>query len=126
MLIEAQLINANPQVDAAVGRFFSQSAGAGDRLPVIPPMSHVSIRTRLSAAAADLAPFIVEGRKLFVPVVAVNAHYRWGGGELKVSSSFLVGRGEADGGKMAPFRLDRGARSWSGLAARLHSSGLAS
>jgi len=125
VLIEARLINANPQVNAAVGRFFSQPAGAGDRLPVIGPMSHVSIRTQLGAAAADLAPLIVEGRKLFVPVVAINAHYRWSGDELKVSSSFLVGRGDAEGGKMAPFRLDRGARSWSGLAARLHSSGLA-
>ena len=126
VLIEAQLINANPQVDAAVGRFFSQPAGAGDRLPMIPPMSHVSIRTQLALAAGDVAPLIVEGRKLFVPVVALNAHYRWGGDELKVSSSFLVGRGDPEGGKMAPFRLDRGARTWSGLAARLHSSGLAS
>jgi hypothetical protein len=125
VLIEAKLINANPQVDAAVGRFFSKPAGAGDRLPTIPPMSHVSIRTQLGAVAADLAPLIIEGRKLFVPVIALNAHYRWGGDELKVSSSFLVGRGDAERGKLAPFRLDRGARSWSGLAARLHSSGLA-
>jgi hypothetical protein len=88
-------------------------------------MSHVSIRTQLGAVAADLAPLIIEGRKLFVPVIALNAHYRWGGNELKVSSSFLVGRGDAERGKLAPFRLDRGARSWSGLAARLHSSGLA-
>ncbi len=126
VLIEARLINANAQVDAAVGRFFSQAAGTGDRVPVIPPMSNVSIRTQLGAAAADLAPLVVEGRKLFVPVIAINAYYRWSGGDLKGSSSFLVGRGEADGGKMAPFRLDQGARSWTGLAARLHSSGLAS
>ena len=125
VLIEAQLINAGPQVDAAVGRFFNQPGGAGERLPMIAPMSRVSIRTRLGAAAADLAPLVVEGRKLFVPVVAINALYRWSGGDLKESSSFLVGRGETEGGKMAPFRLDRGARSWSGLAARLHSSGLA-
>ena len=125
VLIEAQLINAGPQVDAAVGRFFNQPGGAGERLAMIAPMSRVSIRTRLGAAAADLAPLVVEGRKLFVPVVAINASYCWSGGELKESSSFLVGRGETEGGKMAPFRLDRGARSWSGLAARLHSSGLA-
>jgi len=124
VLIETQLINAGPQVDAAVGNFFNQPGGTGERLPLIAPMGRVSIRTRLGVAAADLAPLVVEGRKLFVPVVAINALYRWSGGELKDSSSFLVGRGEADGGKMAPFRLDRGARSWSGLAARLHSSGL--
>ncbi len=125
VLIEAQLINAGPQVDAAVGRFFNQAGGTGERLPMIAPMSRVSIRTRLGVAAADLAPLVVEGRKLFVPVVAINALYRWSGGDVKESSSFLVGRGETEGGKMAPFRLDRGARSWSDLAARLHSSGLA-
>ena len=92
--------------------------------PLIAPMGRLSLRLRLTAAKTDLSPLVVEGRKLLVPVVAINALYRWSGGELKDSSSFLVGRGEAEGGKMAPFRLDRGARSWSGLAARLHSSGL--
>jgi len=125
VLIEAQLINSSPQVDAKVRRFFAQPAGSGERLPLIAPMGRVSVRTRIVVAGADLARLVIDGRKLLVPVVAINALYRWSGGELKDSSSFLVGRGEADGGKMAPFRLDRGPRSWSDLAARLHSSGLA-
>ncbi len=124
VLVEAQLINAGPQVDAEVGRFFMRPAGNGERVPVIPPMGRVAIKTRLAVPGANLAPLVVEGRKLLVPLIAINAVYRWSGGELKDSSSFLVGRGEADEGKLAPFRLDRGARSWSGLAARLHSSGL--
>ena len=124
VLIEAKLINAGPRVNTEVGRFFGQPAGGGERLPLIAPMGRLSLRLRLTAAKTDLSPLVVEGRKLLVPVVAINALYRWSGGELKDSSSFLVGRGEAEGGKMAPFRLDRGARSWSGLAARLHSSGL--
>ena len=124
VLIEATLINAGPQVDAEVGRFFQQPGGTGERLPMIAPMGRVSIRSRVTVSGANLAPLVVEGRKLFVPMVAINALYRWSGGELKDSSSFLVGRGDAEGGKMAPFRLDRGARSWSELGARLHSSGL--
>ena len=124
VLVEAQLINAGPQVDADVGRFFMQPAGTGERVAVIPPMGSVAITLRLQAPGAKLAPLVVEGRKLLVPMVAINAFYRWSGGEMSDSSSFLVGRGDAEGGKMAPFRLDQGARGWSGLGARLHSSGL--
>ncbi len=124
VLIEAQLINAGPQVDAEVGRFFMRPAGEGERVPAIQPMARFAINARIEVPGQDLAPLVVEGRKLLVPLIAINATYRWSGGELTDSSSFLVGRGEADEGKLAPFRLDRGARSWSGLAARLHSSGL--
>ena len=72
-----------------------------------------------------MAPIEVEGRKLFVPLVAFNALYRWSGGEEQDSASFLVGRGDDDGGKMAPFRLDQGARSWTGLGARAAQHGAA-
>jgi len=124
VLIEAQLINAGPQVDAEVGRFFMRPGGDSERVPVIQPMGRFAINARIEVPGEDLSPLVVEGRKLLVPLIAINALYRWSGGELKDSSSFLVGRGEANEGKLAPFRLDRGARSWSGLAARLHSSGL--
>jgi hypothetical protein len=87
-------------------------------------MASVSVRARLQVPGEMLAPLVIEGRKLLVPLVAMNASYRWSGGEMTESSSFLVGRGDAEGGKMAPFRLDQGVRSWSGLGARLHSTGL--
>ncbi len=124
VLVEAKLINAGPQVDAEIGRFFMQPAGTGDRLPIIGPMERASLKIRVSASAPNLAPLVVDGRKLLVPMIAINAFYRWSGGELSDSSSFLVGRGGEEGGKMAPLRLDLGARSWSQLGARLHSNGL--
>ena len=61
---------------------------------------------------------MVEGRKLFVPLIAFNALYRWSGGERPDSASFLVGRGDAEGGKMAPFRLDLGAAQLVAASAR--------
>jgi hypothetical protein len=124
VLVDALLLNAGPQVDAEVGRFFLQPPTKGERVPLIAPMSSVTIPARLEVDSAKLAPLVVEGRKLLVPLIAVNASYRWSGGEMNDASSFLIGRGDAEGGKMAPFRIDRGARSWTGLAARLHSSGL--
>jgi hypothetical protein len=123
-LVEAQLLNAGPKTHAEVERFFLRAPASGERLPPIAPMSRASVRIRLAVAAADLAPLIVEGRHLLVPIVAVNALYRSGGAEVVESSSFLVGRGDAEADKLAPFRLDLGARNWTGLAARLHSTGL--
>lgn len=124
VLVEARLINAGPNTDAEVERFFLRQPTSGERLPPIAPMSRASVRVRLAVAAADLAPLVVEGRHLLVPIVAINALYRSGGAEVVESSSFLVGRGDAEAGKLAPFRLDLGARNWTGLAARLHSTGL--
>jgi hypothetical protein len=124
VLVEAHLVNAGPTVDNEVGLFFQRPPGSGQRRALIKPMGSVSVQLRLAVDAAGLAPLVIEGRKLLVPLVAVNAFYRWSGSELSGSASFLVGRGDSEAAKLAPFRLDQGARSWSSLAARLHSNGL--
>jgi len=124
VLVEAQLINAGPRQDEEIGRFFREPVGQGERLAMIPPMGRISIKTRLTIAPDQMRPIELEGRRLFVPLIAFNALYRWSGGEDQDSASFLVGRGNDDSAKMAPFRLDQGARSWTGLGARPHSLGL--
>jgi len=126
VLVEAQLINAGPRQDEEIGRFFREPVGQGERLAVIPPMGRISIKTRLTISPEQMRPIELEGRRLFVPLIAFNALYRWSGGEDQDSASFLVGRGSDDSVKMAPFRLDQGARSWTGLGARPHSMGLSS
>jgi hypothetical protein len=67
--------------------------------------------------------FEVGGRKLFVPLVGVNAIYRGPAGPAQTSASYLVGR-DSNGEKMAPFRLDLGPRIFRGLGARQHTLGL--
>ena len=124
VLVEAQIVNAGPRQDEEIGRFFREPVGKGERLPVIPPLGRISLKTRLAIPGDKMNPIEVEGRKLFVPLVAFNALYRWNGGDEQDSASFLVGRGDGADGKMAPFRLDQGARSWTGLGARPHSMGL--
>ncbi|MDQ3077772.1 MAG: hypothetical protein M3Q83_02900 [Pseudomonadota bacterium] len=124
VLVETQLVNAGPQQDEEIGRFFREPVGTGERLPMIAPQGRVSIKTRLILSADQVRPIEMDGRRLFVPLVAINALYRWSGGEEQDSASFLVGRGGDDGGKMAPFRIDQGGRNWTGLSARPHSAGL--
>lgn len=56
-----------------------------------------------------------EGRSLFVPVVTLNARYRWRGtipGEGHTGASFALGRSRGEGAKLAPFRLDGPPRMW--------------
>ena len=125
VLVEAGMFNAGPLQDTVIGTFFANPRAEGDRIPVIAPMSQIGVRSRVSIAGDLLSPVEMEGRKLLVPLVAFNALYRWSGGETQRSASFLVGRGNNDAAKLAPFALDRGSRAWGDVAARSHSSGLA-
>ena len=124
LLVEALMVNAGPRQDEEIGNFFKNPIGRGERIALVPPMGKVTIRSRVPLPAERLSPLEIEGRKLLVPLVAINALYRSISGEAQQSASFLVGRGGEDGGKMAPFTLDRGARAWTGLNTRQHSAGL--
>jgi hypothetical protein len=48
----------------------------------------------------------VEGRALFVPVLAINLSYGWEGGAGQTASSHVIGINRGEGAKMAPFRVD--------------------
>lgn len=55
------------------------------------------------------------GRSFFVPVVTLNARYRWRGtipGEGHTGASFALGRSRGEGAKLAPFRFDGPPRMW--------------
>ena len=124
LTIEAAMMNAGPSQDTEIAAFFRSPVARGDRIPLVPPMGRINVRSRVPLAPHQINPIEIEGRKLLVPLVAINALYRWSGGDGHQSASFLVGRGGEDGGKMGPFSLDRGPRAWAGLGARPHSAGL--
>ena len=64
----------------------------------------------------------VEGRRLFIPVVAFNIVYGWGErGRGQISASYLVGvEGKAPSEKMGAFRLDLGPRIYRTVGQRPH------
>lgn len=123
VLIEASLFNAGPTQDVDIGNFFANPVARGDRIPVIPPLKRVSINTAVVAPRGQVRVYEMAGRQVFVPLIAFNALYRWSGGEGQTSVSYLVGR-DTQGEKMAPFRLDLGARTFAGLGAREHQAGV--
>jgi hypothetical protein len=119
VLLEASLFNAGPMQDQQIKLFFDNPVAKGDRIPVIPPLQRVTVNTAVFLARDQVRPIEIEGRPLFVPMVAFNALYRWSGGEGQTSASYLVGK-QTKGDKLAPFRLDLGPRIFRGLEGREH------
>jgi hypothetical protein len=62
----------------------------------------------------------LEGRRLFIPMVAFNVFYEWGEGRTgQTSMSYLVGReAEQPSTKMGAFRLDLGPRVYRSVGQR--------
>ena len=124
VLVEAKLITANAAQDREIAAFFHQPLGQGDRMTGIAPFGKLSLKSAVRLPLDQVHSFEVEGRRLFVPMVALNILYRSGSGEEQTSASYLVGRGNETDEKLAPFRIDLGPRIFRGLSARPHSSGL--
>jgi hypothetical protein len=114
---EASLLNASATQDQELAAFFANPAGIGDRVNSIPPMKRISLTNQVRAPREAVQEYELGGHKAFVPVIAFNALYEWGGGSAQTSAAYLVGR-EAGNGKLGPFNLDRGSREFRGLAAK--------
>ena len=123
VLVEASIFNAGPAQDQEIGGFFAKPVGQGERIPVIAPLKRIALKTQVSVPRSQMRPYELGGRQVFVPVIAFNALYGWGGGEGQTSAAYLLGR-DTNGEKMAPFRLDLGPHIFRGVAARLLPSGL--
>jgi hypothetical protein len=120
VLVEASMFNAGPTQDEEIGAFFAHPVAEGDRIPAIPPLKRIALKSAVTLTGDQLRQFEVAGKRIFVPLVGFNALYRWSGGEGQTSASYLVGR-DNEGEKMAPLRLDLGPRVFRGLGAREHS-----
>lgn len=118
VLIEAMTINAGPAQEEEIATFFARTAGAGDRIQSIPPLKRVDLRPQVAMGIDKLRVLEAGGRRVFVPLIAFNALYDWGGGRKgRTSAVYLLGR-ETDSERLAPFRLDLGPRVYRGVAAR--------
>ena len=123
VVIEGVILNAGAEQEQELAAFFARPQASAQGIEVIPPLGRVPMRSQVRLPRAGIREYAVEDRRLFVPVVAFNAAYRWSGGTGRTSASFLVGLGQAGAEKLGPFRVDQGEREWRGLAAKLLPSG---
>jgi LPXTG-motif cell wall-anchored protein len=87
---------------------------------VIPPGRTLKLNAQVAMPNAELREIELGGRRIFVPMVAINVAYDWaGGGTGRTSRSWLVGReAESPQEKMGPFRLDLGPRIYRSVGRR--------
>ena len=122
--VEARLINAGQEQDVELSQFYTSDSKAKDKIPTVAPLSRITLKSAVRLPRSAVQEYEVEGRRLFMPMVAVNSRYRWSSGEGQSAASFLVGPAANDGGKLAPLRLDQGKRGWKSLAARRYEKGI--
>ena len=123
MLVEASVFNAGPTQEQDIGAFFAQPVGEGERIAAIPPLQHMTLRSQVVAPRENVQVLDIAERRVFIPLIAFNALYRWSAGDGQTSASYLLGR-DTKSAKMAPFRLDMGLRIFRGVGARLLPVGL--
>jgi len=123
VLVEATVFNAGPTQDQVMSAFFARPASEGERIAALPPLQRMTLRNQVVAPRENIQTLEIGGRQVFVPLIAFNALYHWGGGEGQTSASYLLGR-DTKGAKLAPFRLDLGPRIFRGIGARLLPAGV--
>ena len=124
VIIEAKLLNAGASQDVELSAFFTAQATVSDPIPQIAPYARIPLRSAVRLPREAISEYDYEGRKLFMPLVAISVRYRWSSGEGQSAAGFLVGQGAEGQEKLAPLRIDRGARSWNGLGARRYEKGV--
>lgn len=124
VLVEGHLFTAHIGQDREIATFFQNPTTSNDRMTLIAPLGRVSLKSVARLPLDEVHQFEAKGRKLFVPLVGFNILYRFGGSEGQASASFLVGRGNEEDEKLAPFRIDLGPRIFRGLSSRAHSIGM--
>lgn len=119
--IEARMFNIDAEQKQEIAAFFAAPVNG----PVLPPRTipqegAVEHRGLVAMPREDMRAIVVEGRSLFIPVVAFNVLYDWGDGAAgQTALSYVVGRETgAESEKMGPFRLDLGPRFYRSVGQR--------
>lgn len=119
--IEGRMFNAGREEEREVGAFFSEPLMINcAAIPMLLPQGTGAIRSVVSMPRTEVKEITLEGRRLFVPMVAFNVTYEWGENRSgQTSMSYLVGReSEAPSEKMGAFRLDLGPRLYRSVGHR--------
>ncbi|WP_267386909.1 hypothetical protein [Sphingomonas sp. GC_Shp_3] len=115
--LDMRLFGVGPGLEAALDALFAGPLGP-------PAVARFDLAAGASAALEGTAmlprgampPLPIQGagedRVLFVPVMTVNLHYGWDGGNGQSAASFVVGVDRGADTKLGPFRLDGAPRMY--------------
>jgi hypothetical protein len=109
--IDGRMFNAS--ADGEVDAFFRAPIHeiSGSPQVRLDPGASMTLEGQIGMPKAELHAIEVQGRVIFVPVIAINVAYDWEGGSGRTSRSWLVGReASTPDARMGAFRLDLGPR----------------
>lgn len=123
-----QLLTANPHQNAQLQTVFDRPTDQ----PIIAPFALEPHDTARINAVGTLAVdkinrLELEGRPMFVPIMAVRAVYNWAGNRGdrgSTANAYILGVGREGQGKMQPLWLDAGPRMADRITHRLHEIGV--
>ena len=122
--IDIKMFNAGREQDREIGSFFKTAGRESTKLnlPGIGADSSGVIRGEVAMPLEEMRAVKLDGRMLFIPVVAVNLLYDWGNGRTGHSAkSYVIGRElQESPEKMGAFRVDQGPRIWRTVGQRPH------
>lgn len=122
--IDIKMFNAGREQDREIGSFFKTAGRESTKLnlPGIGADSTGVIRGEVAMPLDEMRAVKLDGRMLFIPVVAVNLLYDWGQGRTGHSAkSYVIGRElQETPEKMGAFRVDQGPRIWRTVGQRAH------
>ena len=122
--IDVKMFNAGREQDREIGSFFKTAGRESTKLnlPGIGADSTGVIRGEVAMPLEEMRAVKLDGRMLFIPVVAVNLLYDWGNGRTGHSAkSYVIGRElQESPEKMGAFRVDQGPRIWRTVGQRPH------
>jgi hypothetical protein len=120
--IEVKMFNVGVDQDREISAFFSRPVAKRPGAPFlhIPPKGQTSFQSAVSMPKSSWRAVVVQGRSLFIPMVAFNIVYEWGDGHQgQTGMSYVVGtQPKAPSEKMGAIRLDLGPRIWRSLGQR--------
>ncbi|PSJ42888.1 hypothetical protein [Allosphingosinicella deserti] len=118
--IDSRMFNASgeSEIDGFLKGAIHEHSGSPH--VTIEPGNTLELASMLSLPKSEVREIELQGRRVFVPVVAINVAYDWAdGGKGRTSRSWLVGReAEQPSAKMGAFRLDLGPRIYRSVGQR--------
>ncbi len=116
------MFNAGNDQERMIGAFFGEPL---KEKPVarpfeIPARSQAKLNRIVTLDKSEVRAITIQGRRLFIPMVAFNIVYDWGERETgQTSRCFVVGREpDSPSERMGPFRLDLGPRVYRSIGQR--------
>lgn len=118
LALEALVLNGGETQGVELDAFFQRPAAHVAAVAELGPFNDTIISHELTMSRAMIRAYEVQGRTMFVPLMAINASYRIAAGEGRTSAAFLIGREVPGSDKLAPLLLPQGPDRTLGLGVR--------